>query len=807
MEMHFHLARTLTRVERRTEVAKMGRAWRAWGEVVRAEGEAELQALERHYHVAQTAARVVARAHERRLLRAWSLWARLAARGGAAAGRPAAAPRVSASLSSFPPGLLAAARNPRDAASLVRVSRAHASWAAPLGSAQGASAPAAAGGTPHTAAAVAAAAIAAAAEREQQARRSRAAMYKAGASTVRVLFRRAEARSLSQSWHAWRGATTADAAREARGVLGATRVAELFAEARENCRARLLHRGWSRWVALSTAEGARLEREAEAASWAVAEGKERAMKAAAAAQTLAAVADRWGDRVLRARLGTWAHAAELAEGKGAGATATEAVKTPRGDTRGAIRLGGVAPFSASPASAVSLLRSKLRGEGSPGLSVLPVPSAGSWKSPGDEVPPPHGLAASPPVPVALAGGLATPTSPLVPLGFSHASRAEGRDRTPGGGQAWSDQLNYSSSPCSPSQPPAGASGESASAAKGRARLETGALFPGGRVDRDLSSHSLDLTASADSVQALRPHAAGGAASSPLGLAAASAAAGSPEGSLAAYMSDSSPLLGERVLVSRGGDGGLALVSGEDAEDGNAAAGVLPSAVHAHTGESEGRGTGTSSTSRTHGDGTTRMTPESRRRLSRRSPQSVNSGGKIGVGGRARLPKSPAYVEGSVGALSFLGRDSPPWDAEEGEGWGDTDGRAAGEHRYSSNARERDQEEEAEEGGLVAGCRLEMPVDGEFRSASEGQALQSSARLVEQYEQKAADDDYDAVRTGTEFYAVGDELARAAEDFVDIVANVLWRRAFTRWARVSRDAAFHQKEADMNLKVHLSTYQA
>lgn len=829
--MNFHLARTLTRVERRTEIAKMGRAWRAWGEVVRAEGEAELQTLERHYHVAQTVARVVARVHERRLSRAWSLWARLAARG--AAGRPAAARRMSASLSSLPPGLLAAARNPRDIASLARVSRTHPSGA--IGAAQDTSAPAA-GGT-LSSSSLSGAAVST--EREKQARRSRAVMYKAGASAVRGLFRRAEAQSLSRSWQVWRGTTTADAAREARGILGATRIAELFVEAQENSKARLLHRGWAKWAAWSTADGGRLEQEAEAASWAMAEERERSMKAAAAAKVLAAVTGRWEDRVVRARLGTWVHAAEFTHGRRArgdggdrwppgtarhgpespAGMTTQDAKTPHGDARGATSLGGVAPSSASPASAVSLLRSKLRGEASPGLSVLP--SIDSWKSHGDDaVPVPHRLTVSPPVPVALAGGLATPTSPLVPLGFSTANRGEINGPTPGSGQAWSDQFNYSSSPCSPYQPPAGVGDESTSAANGRAHLGTGALlFPGGRMDDDLSSSSssLDLTASAESVDALRSHAAGGTGSAALfGGAAANAAAGSPEASLAAFVSDSSPLLGESVLVSRGGNGdggsdtffgardvsvgnngGLALVSGEDAMDSSTAAvGVLPlavpSAVHAHPGESEGQGMGTSfaDESRGGGGGTTRMTPESQ--LSRRGTLSANSGGKIGANARYRFAKSPPYVAGSAGALS-LGRDPPTWDAEEEEGRGDMDGGITEDHRYSSNGRQQDQEEEEEE-GLAAGVGLEMSVDSDNPSAAEGLVLQSNVRL-EQYKQEAS-----GVRVGVESYAVGGELARAAEDFADIMTSVLWRQAFTRWARVSRDMAFHKKEAEANLKV-------
>ena len=824
MEMHFHLARTLTRVERRTEVAKMARAWRAWGEVVRAEGEAELQALERHYHVAQTVARVVARVQERRLSRAWSLWARLAARG--AAGRPAAAARrVSTSLSSFPPGLLAAARNPRDTASLARA------WPVGAAARQDEIVPAGSGGgggalssSAHNAA------VAAATEKKQQARRSQAVMYKAGASAVRGLLRRAEARRLSRSWQVWRGTTTADAAREARGILGATRIAELFDEAKGNHRAQLLRRSWAKWAAWSTAEGGRLEREAEAASWAVAEEKEkeRSMKAAAAAEALAAVTGRWEDRALRIRLGTWVRTTKLITpvtapygppAYPAATMGTEDAKTPQGDARGATNLGGLAPSSASPASAVSLLRSKLRGETSPGLSLPPVPSVDPRTSPGAAAPPPNRLTAYAPVQVSSSGGLETPTSPMFPQGFGDANRPEGNGPTPGSGRAWSDQLNYSSSPFSPSQPPAGTGGRSTSAANGRADLQAGTalLFLGGssRMEDDLSrsSSSLDLTASAESVNALQSHADGGMASSPPGGEKANAAAGSPEGSLAAYMSDSSPLLGESVLVSRGGsytdgrtdifgaqgrvsvdsNGGLALhLSAEVAKDGRSAASVVPEAAHAHPGESEGRGERTSFADKGGAGGTTRMTPESRR--SRRSPLALNGGGRNGPTGGARYPKSPPYVGGSVEALS-LGRESPPRDGREEEERGDGDGGATDGYRYSSNAPPRDHEEWEEEDEAAEGvARLEEPLDGEFPSASEGLALQSNAR-VERYEQETP-----GALIGVEFSAVGGELARAAEDFVEIMATVLWRRAFARWARVSRDAAFHQKEAETNLKV-------
>ncbi|CAN0328854.1 unnamed protein product, partial [Ectocarpus sp. 12 AP-2014] len=189
MEKHFHLARTLTRVERRTQLAKMGRSWRAWGEVVRAEGEAELQRFERHFHVAQTVARVVARAHQRRLSRAWSLWARLAARG-----RPARR-GVSASLSSLPLLGAAAARGSHGGASrLARVGVA----ASPGVGGIVAAPPSAAVDSATTEQ------LRLQQQQQQQARRSVAVMYEAGAGAVRGLLRRAEARRLSRSWRAWR---------------------------------------------------------------------------------------------------------------------------------------------------------------------------------------------------------------------------------------------------------------------------------------------------------------------------------------------------------------------------------------------------------------------------------------------------------------------------------------------------------------------------------------------------------------------------------------------------------------------------
>lgn len=810
MEKHFHLARTLTRVERRTQLAKMGRAWRTWGEVVRAEGEAELQRFERHFHVAQTVARVVARAHQRRLSRAWSLWARLAARG-----RPARR-GVSASLSSLPLLGAAAARGSHGGASrLARVGVATSP------------------GPGGIVAAPPSAAVDSATteqlrlqqqQQQQQARRSVAVMYEAGAGAVRGLLRRAEARRLSCSWRAWRKATTADATRQARAILGATRIEELFVEAQKNHTARVLRRSWAKWAGWSTEEGGRLEREAEAASWAEAEAEADAAAAdAAAAAAAAAAVQAAGVTEEGPATGAGGRANNLwstgtvqhESTPPAGTPTTEGVKTPHGDGRVGENPGRVAASASPPGSAVSALRRRLRGETS--LELPPAAAtAETSRSPSDVIPPPGRLASatSPPLPRALAGGLETPASLLPPQRFAGA---RGDSTPPGSGQAWSDQLNYSSSPFSPSQPPAAAGVAMPSTSfslNGRAHPEEAAApFPADRPGEDLRSNSLDLTASGESFGAPQSRSAVGRAlpTTTADATTVGVALASPEGSLAAYMSDSSPLLGESVLmfrgvgggggvgggseeaISSGGGGGggggrvLALFSGEDSNDERPTAETPPPASPARHGDkTTGANGGFAGVG--NGSGVTRTTPA-------RSPLLAGSGsgggggggGRSGRRGRPRFPKSPPYVGGSVGLLS-LSQGSPPWDVEEEEGR--IGGGAERRHEFSPSYGH------GHDGGDET--RLEDALDDD--AVGDGaEIFQPRDRSEQQHQEEPGSE----VPIAPGFRAVDGHMTRAAEHFVDIMASIFWRWAFQRWARVARDAAFTQKANETRLKVCMS----
>lgn len=814
MEKNFHLARTLTRVERRTQVAKMGRAWRAWGEVVRTEAEAELQAMERHYHVAQTVSRVLARVRERRLLRAWGLWARLAARGGNAGGRPNASRRASGSLSSFPPGILAAARSSHHAPSLERAGRTDASP-------PGASASGTATSSSHP--------VAVPADQlqlQQQARQSRAVRHRAGAGAVWRLLKGAGVRQLSRSWRAWREATTADAAREARAILGATRIAELFDEVRANHDARVLRRWWARWAEISASEGRRLDQKAEAESWAIAETESKRAKAATAAGALVAPTGRSDDRLLRVSPGAQARASQISrkDGEGGGGnrwspgtarnrpiSVAEEAKTPHDGARRGGSVGGLTPSSASPTSAVRELRRRLRGESPAGLSVRPSASAETGKSsPDSTVRPPHHstLPASPPLPHAPALGTASPVSPLLPQRSSSVKRESkpgGGPTPPSSGRAWSDLFNYSSSsPGSPFGPLAAAavSGgvEEATAvpASGIALPETRSPFAddgdGDELDDYQSCGSLDLTASGESVGVFRSHSAGAAASLPLVVATAGVAGGSPEGNPAAYMSDSSPLLGERVLLLRdagagGGGRTLALGSNADATDGGVAAGSLPSDVPARHDPSEATGS-PADRGGVSNSGTPRATTPNSSRLSRQSVGSPRgSGSESRRSATARFPKSPPYVGGSVGALRSR-RGSPPWEPEGSRV------RAEERRAYSSPYGGRRDEEDVEDEEEVLGVGVE---GGEVVAspAEEEPMYQLHGRRPAQHNQGGGGG---YARVGLRFPAFGGEMARAAEDFVDIMMTVLWRRAFGRWARLSRDAAFNQKAKEGREKV-------
>ncbi|CAN0314948.1 unnamed protein product, partial [Ectocarpus fasciculatus] len=811
MEKNFHLARTLTRVERRTQLAKMGRAWRAWGEVVRTEGEAELQRFERHFHVAQTVARVVARVHQRRLLRAWSLWARLAARG-----RPARR-GVSASLSSLPLLGAAAARGSQGGASrLARVSVAASPGAGGIVAA------------PSSAAVDATEQL-----RLQQARRSVAVMYEAGAGAVRGLLRRAEARRLSRSWRAWRNATTADATRQARAILGATRIEELFVEAQENHTVRVLRRSWEKWVEWSTEEGGRMEREAEAASWATAEAEAEAAAAAARLEEEAEAAS-WEKAEAEAAAATaaavqaagvteegpasaggrannlWSTGAAQHESTSpAGTPTTEGVKTPHGDSRRGQNSGWVAASASPPGSAVSALRRRLRGETSLELPPAAVVAETS-RSPGDVIPPPGRLASatSPPLPRALAGGLETP-APLLP--HERSGGARGDSTPPGSGQAWSDQLNYSSSPFSPSSQPPSAAGSAmpftSFSLNGRAYPEEAAApFVADGPGEDLRSDSLDLTASGESFGAPQSRSAGGTAL-PTTTAADATTAGvalaSPVGSLAAYMSDSSPLLGESVLMLRGVGGGVdggseeafsgaggggrvrELFSVEDSKYESVSAETPAIPAH-HGDETSGATTGFAGVG--NGSGVTRTTPT-------RSPLSAGSGGggRSGKRGRTRFPKSPPYVGGSVGLLS-LSQGSPPWDAEEEEGR--MGGRVERRHESSPLYGRRHDGGGLEQDELVVGVGPLGALDDDAVSDGGADMYPSHDRSEQQHQEELGSE----ATVAPGFRAVDGHMTRAAEDFVDIMTSIFWRWAFQRWARVTRDAAFTKKANETRLKV-------
>lgn len=338
-EKHFHLARTLTRVERRTQLARVGRAWRAWRELVRTEGEAELQALEKHFHVAQVVSRVVHRAQRRRVVRAWSVWTRLAARG---------ARRETGSLAALPPGLLAAAWNvqaPTRAAQAVTTADSTAVTVAEQGELE-------------------------------QAERSRRVRHRAGAAAMRGLLRRADSRSLASGWQTWRGVTVAEAGRDARFLVGAMRLTTILGEVVDEHETGRLRQSWGKWVDWSTAEAMRLEQAAEAESWAIAEAEERAMKAARAGSALASAISRWDACVLRHYFDKWAGVSGARKNQELVTHVVAFMEQPQNPSvdhtmGGGQALGGKKIAAASPSSGLTALRLKLRGEGSPILPLSP----------------------------------------------------------------------------------------------------------------------------------------------------------------------------------------------------------------------------------------------------------------------------------------------------------------------------------------------------------------------------------------------------------------------------------------------------
>ncbi|CAM9891902.1 unnamed protein product, partial [Ectocarpus sp. 12 AP-2014] len=144
-----------------------------------------------------------------------------------------------------------------------------------------------------------------------------------------------------------------------------------------------------------------------------------------------------------------------------------------------------------------------------------------------------------------------------------------------------------------------------------------------------------------------------------------------------------------------------------------------------------------------------------------------------------------YVGGSVGLLS-LSQGSPPWDAEEEEGW--IGGGAERRHEFSpsSYGHQHDGGDE---------LRLEDSLD-DYAVSDGAEVFQPGDRSEQQHQEEPGSE----VPVAPGFRAVNDQMTRAAEDFVDIMASIFWRWAFQRWARVARDAAFTQKANETRLKV-------
>lgn len=729
-EKYFYLARTLTRVERRTQLVKMARAWRAWREVVQVEGEAEVQALERNFHVAQTVARVANRAQERRLLRAWGLWARQAARGR---------PRVLGSLPSFPTSLLAAART-----SLApSLTRAKIDVAPSIG---------------------AAAPFSAAKQFEERARCSRSVRHKAGAVSVRGLLRRAAERSLLHSWKSWRGATLADATRKAQVILGTTRMEELLTEIEENHNSQTLYQSWGKWVEWSTAESERLKQVEESAAWAVAEAEENNMKVSAAARALAAVTGRWEIRMLRGYFGAWVGATgifedsrfvdDLIQRLAQETSETTAVsparivsedhKTRHGRTREGTGLDGKTYYSSSPSSALSALRRKIRGEPSPTLPVQPPNFVEAGPSPCEaNISPNRFTEGTPQVRQWLEGRLKIlPPSPL-PQGSGEGK--EGAEATPVDGQAWWGESSDTSSAELSSGP--------ASCSVSYASYLVGGVGPEGEIASTVryeDDHgSMNLSVSPKITLPLLLHSAPGTAQQqPLTAAMRSQTLGSTPGSSMYDMSDSSPLVGERVLrlanVGRG-NGEAEVLAHRRLEHERALAEendgvtVVQSPTRnryaSNEGEPEEDRAGRSSSVRTPEDP-----------LLRWSDSSDGSGWRRNRSRSAHFSKSPPHW-GSVHALSSS-RDWQQWTEEK-----------------------EDNEVRYQQGGS-------------------GQAYESYGGPL----------DEDVIRSGLKL-RVRREMG-SAEAFVSRLTLVLWRRAFNHWVRVGREAVYNRTMTDTKRKVRL-----
>lgn len=662
MEKHFHLARTITRVERRTQVAKMGKAWRVWRDVVRIEEEAEIRALERNFHVAQTVARVVQRTQERRLLRAWGLWARTAARGW---------PQASGPSSSFRSGLLAAASRSSHAPSLAR--------------AKADLTPVASGFDPGIATNFTAKQL------HERADHSRDVRQKAGAVAIRGLLRRADARCLMRSWRVWRSATIARATQDARTILGATRLAEVLEEAEENRNAQDMRHCWRKWLEQSLAENRRLEQEEEAASWEVAEAEERKMKEAAAITVRKATENGGIGDVSQ----VWSRPGADPGARSPATNETNSSRTSPSDARDDGSPDKVSVDKALRSSALSALKRRLRGESSQdSLAVSSPASVATARSPVDAVVRPS----IPRSPWRHEGGRydKSPMSPRLPNRHSVDEERGGEAvaTTPGNAEHWWGEFSSSSSSSLSFQrrsvPPL--EREINNVTHADAPCEDGTLNAAMEQD-DMGS--LELSASPEGIRAFRPLSVGTRAASPgyespPTLPAAEVnnvgakmtpriAAGSPAGSLA-YMSDYSPLVGIDMLQSLSGNGdvndsGMGPLQGDSGElligNGFAHELVIPGEDNRDATETQ---TPTLSSPRAHQftvSGTGAL--ESRTATTPDQPSPPETGFSNGGGGRssgrsnkAPSSRSPPYVGGSVGALSS-DHGSPQWyDVDEGE---------------------------------------------------------------------------------------------------------------------------------------------
>lgn len=315
IKKYSHLARTLGRIHRRAELARIGQAWCVWRETVLIESQAEIQAMERTYNIAQTVTRVARRVDKRRLAKAWNNWSRLAARGW---------PRLSESFPSAPVGFLVAARCSQvPTLALAKADSASSSVTR--------------------------------AEEATEPNKTRAVALK-------VILRKAEVRALLCSWRTWKIVTETDSARQSKMILGARRLSGLLPTVQENHNARAVLRCWRTWTEWSMAERTRLE-QAEAASRAHTKAEERNIKVAAGAEILARVTRLWEMRALHSCLIAWLDTVEISLHERNGVIGTEVPKD-----RGECDLEEYGLRARSPTTspvAESVVRQKLQNEAYP----------------------------------------------------------------------------------------------------------------------------------------------------------------------------------------------------------------------------------------------------------------------------------------------------------------------------------------------------------------------------------------------------------------------------------------------------------